>query len=198
MDENPDNEEVSAAAVSTSHADALDWRAWLEAHGHKLLLFARQQTRSEQDAEDVFQDALVRLLRKVNSGEFSGGQEAWMPYLYTSIRRIAIDHGRRTDRRQRREELVGEEMSEERREEVHPWFDGGEADEDVRTMIEEGLKELPEKFSEVIVLKIWGEKTFGEIGKLLGISQNTAASRYRYGLDRLRRKFAGARAHGDF
>ncbi len=198
MDEIPGYEEqVSAAAVSNPSADAIDWRAWLDAHGHKLLLFARQQTRSEQDAEDVFQEALVRLLRKVNEGEFFGGQESWMPYLYTSIRRLAIDHGRRTDRRQRREEIAGEELCGDQREEIHPWFDGGSADEDTRAMIEDGLKDLPKKFSEVIVLKIWGEKTFSEIGKVLGISQNTAASRYRYGLEGLRRKFASARLHGD-
>jgi RNA polymerase sigma-70 factor (ECF subfamily) len=190
-------EQVSAAAVSNPPADAIDWRAWLDAHGRKLLLFARQQTRSEQDAEDVFQEALVRLLRKVNAGEFFGGQDAWMPYLYTSIRRLAIDHGRRTDRHQRREEIAGEEMLEENREEIHPWFHGESTEEDTRTMIEEGLKDLPKKFSEVIVLKIWGGKTFGEIGGILGVSQNTAASRYRYGLERLRRKLAPARAHGD-
>jgi hypothetical protein len=39
---------------------------------------------------------------------------------------------------------------------------------------------------EVIVLKIWHEHTFEEIGELLGLSPNTAAGRYRYGLQKLR------------
>ena len=38
----------------------------------------------------------------------------------------------------------------------------------------------------MIVLKIWNRYTFEEIGGLLEISPNTAASRYRYGLDKLR------------
>ncbi|HBI32512.1 MAG TPA: RNA polymerase subunit sigma-24, partial [Verrucomicrobiales bacterium] len=44
------------------------FRPWLEEHGSKFLLFARQQTRSIADAEDVLQDALVKLARKVEEG----------------------------------------------------------------------------------------------------------------------------------
>ena len=46
-------------------------------------------------------------------------------------------------------------------------------------------------------MKIWGEQTFAEIGEILGISQNTAASRYRYGLEALKRHLGGARRRGD-
>jgi RNA polymerase sigma-70 factor (ECF subfamily) len=63
--------------------------------------------------------------------------------------------------------------------------------------LERGLKDLPEKFSEVIVMKVWGERTFAEIGETLGISQNTAASRYRYGLEALKRHLSNARQRGD-
>ena len=45
------------------------------------------------------------------------------------------------------------------------------------------LRKLPSKFSEVIVLKIWGEQTFQQIAETLEISQ----SRYRYGIDLLRK-----------
>jgi RNA polymerase sigma-70 factor (ECF subfamily) len=38
-------------------------------------------------------------------------------------------------------------------------------------------------------MKIWNELTFTEIGSVLGISQNTAASRYRYALGALRKNF---------
>jgi hypothetical protein len=38
----------------------------------------------------------------------------------------------------------------------------------------------------VVVLKVWHEHTFEEIGQLLGVSPNTAAGRYRYGLEKLR------------
>jgi len=40
---------------------------------------------------------------------------------------------------------------------------------------------------EVLVLKTWGELTFQEIANTLDISTNTAASRYRYALDHLKK-----------
>lgn len=165
--------------------------------GPRLLLFARQQTRSSEDAEDIFQDALVKLVKKLESGEFSGGQEAWMPYLYTTLRRLAIDLGRRDDRRRRREDLVTSEVDGGTAEKFHPWFDGESSDDETRELIEGGLKELPEKFSEVIVMKVWGERTFAQIGEALEISPNTAASRYRYGLEALKKKLGSARRKGD-
>ncbi len=174
-----------------------DWRDWLQTHGPKLLLFARQQTRSHQDAEDVLQDAIVKLVEKLRSGEFVGGTDAWQPYLYTTIRRLAIDLSRRDDRRKRREDCVGAEDGEARHEVFHPWFESESSDEETRVQLEQKLKELPAKFSEVIVMKIWGERTFAEIGEILGISQNTAASRYRYGLEALKKSLGGARRRGD-
>ena len=174
-----------------------DWSAWLEVNGPKMLLFARQQTRSYQDAEDVLQDALVKLIEKIRNDEFIGGPEAWQPYLYTAIRRLAIDLSRRDDRRKRREDTVGAAEEEESHEAFHPWFESESSDDETRVQLEEKLKELPAKFSEVILMKIWGERTFAEIGEILGISQNTAASRYRYGLEALKRSLGGARRRGD-
>jgi RNA polymerase sigma-70 factor (ECF subfamily) len=37
-----------------------------------------------------------------------------------------------------------------------------------------------------VVLHVWGQLTFSQIGDLLGVSSNTAASRYRYALAKLR------------
>ena len=48
------------------------------------------------------------------------------------------------------------------------------------------LGELPVPQREVIVLKLWHEYTFEEIGELLEVSPHTAAGRYRYGLEKLR------------
>ena len=48
---------------------------------------------------------------------------------------------------------------------------------------------LPREQREVLVMKIWNELTFAEIGEALEISQNTAASRYRYALASLKKNF---------
>ena len=162
-----------------------------------MLLFARQQTRSHEDAKDIFQDALVKLVEKVRAGEFVGGQDSWQPYLYTAIRRLAIDLSRRDDRRKRREDSVTADAESGAYDSLLPWFETESFDDETRVQLEQGLKELPEKFSEVIIMKIWGERTFAEIGETLGISQNTAASRYRYGLEALKKNLGSARRRGD-
>lgn len=195
MDE--DNPMVTMTAISETSPAASAWREWLETHGPKLLLFARQQSRSYEDAKDIFQDALVKLVEKLRTGEFVGGQEAWIPYIYTTIRRLAIDLSRRDDRRRRREEHVGLDAEADQLEAFHPWFESESSDDETRSQLERRLKELPAKFSEVILMKIWGERTFAEIGEALGISQNTAASRYRYGLEALKKSLGSARRRGD-
>lgn len=191
------HDEVSSAPAEKLSPSTAAWREWLAEHAPRLILFARQQTRSAEDAEDIVQDALVKLVEKLDAGDFVGGQEAWMPYLFTSIRRLAIDLGRRDDRRKRREDVVGGEVETEQKEAFHPWFESESSDDETRQLLEAGLKELPPKFAEVVIMKIWGERTFAEIGEALEISQNTAASRYRYGLEALKKKLSSARRKGD-
>jgi DNA-directed RNA polymerase specialized sigma24 family protein len=55
------------------------------------------------------------------------------------------------------------------------------------------LAELPIEQREIIVLKIWNRLTFDEIGNLLEISPNTAAGRYRYGLQKLKKQLSVGR-----
>lgn len=173
------------------------WYDWLAENGARMLLFARQQTRTAQDAEDIMQDALVKLARKVDEGTFEGGQDQWKPFLYTAIRRLAIDLARKNDRRLKREEKSEADRMTQVDGVSDPWFEQSESDDETRAQLEDGLKKLPKKFSEVIIMKVWGEHTFAEIADALGESLNTVASRYRYGLERLRKGLESKRALGD-
>src|SRR4029434_6288830 len=51
--------------------------------------------------------------------------------------------------------------------------------------VSSAMGKLPEDQRAVVHLKIWEELTFAEIAEMLGIRTNTAASRYRYALDKL-------------
>ncbi|MEZ5305420.1 MAG: RNA polymerase sigma factor [Verrucomicrobiales bacterium] len=172
------------SAQASDPSQPLGWRDWFAEHGRKLFLFARQQTRSEEDAKDVLQDAVVRSWRSFNGAE---GEAPPLALAYAMIRRAAIDHARKNQRRQAREERAAEMEREERG--GHDWFEpefGGDSD---RTLaLKKALSEIPDKFREVITLKVWGGLTFDQIGESLNIPLNTAASRYRYGLEALRKK----------
>jgi RNA polymerase sigma-70 factor (ECF subfamily) len=154
------------------------WQRWFETHGPKLILCARQWTRSVADAEDVVQEAFVRYWR--NQRQLPGNPHA---LLVTSIRRAAIDQSRRETRRaareERAEEITGENDS------LFSLLPGEDADR--HREIEDALRQLPAEQREVLVLKVWNELTFEQIAGILDIPANTAASRYRYALGALRK-----------
>ena len=102
--------------------------------------------------------------------------------LITSIRRVAVDLGRREDRRAAREQQA-EEVSGR----MEPLFETPVEDRERVLLVEAALRGLPPEQREVLVLKIWGELTFEQIAGQLAVSPNTAASRYRYALAALRR-----------
>ena len=155
------------------------WRTWLAEYGNRLMLFARQQTRSEADAEDVLQVALVKTWKT----HLGAPDQKVLSLAYTNIKRCAIDLARSTDSRRRREDESHRQTGE-----MVTWFELPE--DDTSRALQVALSKIPKKFREVITLKIWGEQTFEEVGKALTISPNTAASRYRYGMEALRRSLS--------
>jgi len=184
-----DREEVMDDAASDD-----DWRRFFSAVAPGLLLFARQWTRSRADAEDIVQEAFVRFwrhnsvatatygvagnLEKGGAGEIVRSRAL----LYATIRSIALDHIRRDQRRARRETEACSESDQF----VEPQFECGD---DAQVSLAAAVERLPYEQREVLIMKIWNELTFAEIASALGISQNTAASRYRYALAALRKIF---------
>jgi RNA polymerase sigma-70 factor (ECF subfamily) len=66
------------------------------------------------------------------------------------------------------------------------WFSPPDRDYAAEQNLRRALNALPDDQREVIVLHVWGELTFSQIGDLLNASSNTVASRYRYALGKLR------------
>ena len=155
------------------------WRRWIEKRGRQLLLFARQVTRSPEDAEDVVQEAILRLWNAPSSG-----LEPTMPQMIRAIRWSAMDLGRRESRRQGRESRYRESV--ERLE--GSYFETDFASRDRGQRVQEALAGLGQEQREVIVLRIWGGLSYVEIAAALDLSANTVASRYRYGLGNLRKR----------
>jgi RNA polymerase sigma-70 factor (ECF subfamily) len=151
-----------------------EWRRWLEQHAPNFLLFARQQTRLEADAQDLVQEAVVEASRRQNDG-----RPPPPALVFATLRRRAIDLARRENRRAGREVAAMEP--------AECWFDTSVEDRELRKLIQNAVSRLPEMYREVITLKVWGGLTFAEIAAALGIPANTAASRYRYGLTELRK-----------
>jgi RNA polymerase sigma-70 factor, ECF subfamily len=159
--------------VMDNVASEEDWRSCFSKLAPGLLLFARQWTRSRADAEDIVQEAFVRFWRRHHKIRNRA-------LLYATVRSIALDHIRRDHRRAQREEEAISDLEQV----VEPQFELGD---EAQLALATAVECLPHEQREVLIMKIWNELTFAEIGSALGISQNTAASRYRYALATLKK-----------
>ncbi len=133
-----------------------------------LILYGRALGLSHAEAEDVLQDtflALMKLDQRPAQSEH---------YCVRSFRNRALNYRRSLWRRLAREF------------ESARWFEETTVETPEEEAAMRSLVELPVEQREVIVLKIWQSRTFEEIGELLDISPNTAAGRYRYGLQKLK------------
>jgi RNA polymerase sigma-70 factor, ECF subfamily len=142
----------------------------------RLLRFATTITRNQHDAEDAVQLALVKVA--ANQNLLVCAENPW-PYLLKIVRNESLV----LMRRKKRWSLLGSlsDLLTQTR------VDDCEHEETYRE-VWRALRTLPTEQSEVVVLKIWEEMTFAQIGDLLEISAATAASRYRYGLQKLESK----------
>jgi RNA polymerase sigma-70 factor (ECF subfamily) len=150
-----------------------NWKTCFSQLAPGLVLFARQWVRSGSDAEDIVQEAFVRFWRQKRDVANRG-------LLYATVRTVALDRIRKDSRRARREAEAYSDTAQS----VEPQFEG---DDDSQRLLAGAVNRLPHEQREVLVMKIWNDLTFAEIGEALGISQNTAASRYRYALAALKK-----------
>jgi RNA polymerase sigma-70 factor (ECF subfamily) len=120
------------------------------------------------EAEDVLHETFLALMRRAESPALPER------YCVRSFRNRALNYRRGLWRRLAREW------------EARSWFEPSSAESAAERQAMQCLTRLPREQREVIVLKIWHDYTFEEIGELLEISPNTAAGRYRYGLQKLR------------
>ena len=149
------------------------WQRWLSERVDAFFLYARQQTRSEADAEDVLQEVLFETWRK------AGGEPPDNALVYATIRRRAMDLARTVQRRTVREEAAHDGPGE-------PFELPDFGATDSHAQLAKAVGELPEHLREAVSLRIWGDLSFPEIGEITGVSENTASSRFRYALEQLR------------
>ena len=145
-----------------------------QAKGAELLLYGRALGLSHAEAEDVLQETFVALMQR----ELAPDNPEH--YCVRAYRNRVLNYRRSLWRRLTREF------------ESQRWFERSSDESPAEREAMRCLSDLPAEQREVIVLKIWHEYTFEEIGELLDLSPNTAAGRYRYGLQKLKTCLKGA------
>ena len=146
-------------------------------HAQPLFAFLLNFTRDEADTRDLLQEIFIKLAREP---KLLDGIREERAFLIRLAHNAAIDLMRRRGTRDNTKENFAAEI-------ISPFAPTNDADEKVfREELAVALGELPEEQRAVVHLKLWDGQTFEEIAAALEIPLNTAASRYRYGLDKLR------------
>lgn len=156
---------------------AAAWKQWLAENGPRLLLFARGWSQNREDAEDLVQEAILRMWH--HQAEKSHVPPD-LPLVFSTIRFCGLNHHRSEKRRRKREESI---IYLNDFQDV--WLDPALEEDEEALMMRDAVQRLSPKLREVVIMKFWGGLTFAQISETLAISPNTAASRYRYALEQL-------------
>lgn len=147
-----------------------------DAHAAALFAWILSITRSESDCRDVLQEVFTRLAARPGMLAGVRNERAFLLHL---AKNAAFDLLRRRSTREKYHAAFAGEA---------PLFEEGPTLDEAafRRALSEALAELPPEQRAVAHLKLWEQATFEEIAEILSIPPNTAASRYRYALDKLR------------
>jgi RNA polymerase sigma-70 factor, ECF subfamily len=164
------------AGLAEGREDA--FAALYDRFGGPLLRVAWCLLGSRQDAEDAVQEVFLGLVR---SQAAIGKVDSLRGYLFSALRHAVA----RLAKRRKTPVLPADDPP------ARDLNAEGEIDPELFQLLEWALAALPGEQREVLSLKIDGGLTFAEVAAVLGIRPNTAASRYRYALEKLRAMLDG-------
>lgn len=144
----------------------------------RLLRYAETVTRHRDDAEDAVQATMLKVAARPKPLA-----RATQPFAF--LMRMLRNEALMIVRRRGRSPFVPLQPGIPEETEVDPRH-RLDADE-IRWSVRRAVQQLPALQAEVVVLKVWEQMTFAEVAVVLDISADTAASRYRYALQKLAR-----------
>jgi len=145
-------------------------------YGEKLYHYLVLRLGSCQDAEDILQEVFFRFARYSVRWKMIKNPKAF-------VYKVARNEANRFLKR-KIEQHKTTQMDPDSKNAIASVIQG--PDELSERLLVESLARLPDDQREVVLLKVFEEMTFKEIASICGLSLNTTASRYRYGLSKLR------------
>ncbi len=150
-----------------------------DAHAPALYAYLLNLTRCEPDARDLLQDLFVRLAARPR---LLDGVADPRGYLIRLAHNLTVDAIRTRESHRRTRAGFAASME-------CPFLPAQDPeDRALQQSLAEAMVELPVDQRAVVHLKLWEGRTFEEIASILELSPNTAASRYRYAMEKLRER----------
>jgi RNA polymerase sigma-70 factor (ECF subfamily) len=178
-----------ALMIRFQRGDRVAFAALVRRHQTALYNFALRHLHAPQLAEDVVQDAFVRVVQ--NAGEFKH-EARFTTWVYTITRNLCIDQLRKRalrkhpslDQGQAGEEGDGPTLGEQTAD-VRASVEREATGSELKERIAKAVEALPEEQREVFLMREVANLPFKEIAEVTGVPENTVKSRMRYALERL-------------
>lgn len=157
----------------------------MDRHKDRVYSHIYMMVRSEQLAEDIFQDAFIKVVRTLKKGRYNE-EGKFLSWVIKIAHNLVIDHFRR-ERKMRtvhgseENDIVGRIED-----------DTGSAEDSIiqgrnKRELRKLIVRLPKEQREVLVMRQSFKMSFKEIASLTGVSINTSLGRMRYALINLRK-----------
>jgi RNA polymerase sigma-70 factor (ECF subfamily) len=180
-----------ALMLRYQRGDRLAFAELVRRHKTRLYNFALRHVRSGSAAEDITQEAFVRVVQRAAEFKHEARFTTW---LYTIARNLCIDHGRKMKLRRHPSldaPMTDEAGSQSLLDVLPDRRPDGEIERAaewsvMRRSIVLAVEALPDDQREVFLLREVANLPFKEIAEVTGIAENTVKSRMRYALERLR------------
>jgi RNA polymerase sigma-70 factor (ECF subfamily) len=189
--------------VSSLHADTTDeelmlrfqrgdrgaFTSLVRRHKSPLYTFALRQLKHGPTAEEVVQDAFVRVLQRAQDFKHAARFTTW---LYTIARNLCIDQMRKRairrhpslDEPEGGGEAEGANLA-DRLPDARANVERGAVSGEIRERVLAAVDALPDEQREVFLMRELAALPFAEIASIVGVPENTVKSRMRYALERL-------------
>jgi RNA polymerase sigma-70 factor, ECF subfamily len=185
--------------VAYGQGDSGAFEELLRRHQRPVLNFIFRYVGNRSTAEDLVQDVFMRIIRRASSYKREAKFTTW---LYTIARNICIDHSRRMQHRRTASLDHPTRAGGEDRRTLGESIPSADAATDRRAMgrqlgeqIKVAVDNLAEDQREVFLMREYLGLPFKEIAEIVDIPENTAKSRMRYALEKLRSDLAEYKDH---
>lgn len=158
----------------------------------RLFIFIARMTGDNHLAEDVFQQTFIKVAQKA---ELFDGRASFSTWLYRIARNAALDELRKRRREHTLSDADAAGMASVADANAVSPLDKLTRDE-LAERVRSALTRLPEAQREAFLLKEEAELTFEEIGQVLGCGRETAKSRFRLAVGRIRELLGLERGKG--
>lgn len=139
----------------------------LDSYGNNILRLAYSYLHNLSDAEEILQETLLQYLKKSPGFESSEHEKAWLLRVASNLSKNRLDYNKIRYADELNETLIAEEK------------------EDL-SFVWEAVKELPDKYREVIHLHYYEGYPTAQIAKILKRNESTIRSDLRRGRERLK------------